>query len=417
MTRWKRLLVWVVVLGTALPATAKKVPPPEKWIFTWACAPQLCEPKNLPPSPGFDDCNLRQFVRVSIGGKALRVRFTNEFGDGPLTILGARVALGAEGSAIDSATEKVLKFGGQATVVIPAGAQMLSDPLDFPLATLSRVALTLRLKGAPKNVTAHPGSRTTSYFLEGDGEFSTQPQGKAGGPVDFSRAMTVDHWYFISGIEVKSPPSCNALAILGDSITDGRGTTTNQDNRWPDDLSRRLQAGMPKHCVAVMNMGIGGNRVLQDGLGPSALSRLDRDVIAQPGVKWLIVFEAINDLGTAADDRKNGRPAATAQDLITAYQQIIQRAHDHDIRVYGATITPYEGCFYYTEEGEADRQAINQWIRSSQAFDAVIDFDAALRDPDDPLHLSASFDSGDHLHLNPAGYQAMAQAVDLKLFK
>ena len=407
MTRWTRLLVWLVALGFALPAVAKKAPPPEKWIFTWACAPQLCEVKNLPPSPGFDDCTLRQFVRVSIGGKTLRLRLTNEFGDAPLTILGVRVALGAEGSAIDSATDQALKFGGQATVVIPAGSQMLSDPLDFPLAPLARVALTLQLKGAPRNVTAHPGSRTTSYFIQ-DGD-----SGKA----DFSHATTVDHWYFISGVEVKAPSSCNALAVLGDSITDGRGTTTNQDNRWPDDLSRRLQAETPKHGVAVLNMGIGGNRVLQDGLGPSALSRLDRDVLAQPGVKWLIVFEAINDLGTAVDDRKNGRPAATAQDLILAYQQIIQRAHDHDIRVYGATITPYGGCFYYSEEGEADRQALNQWIRTSRAFDAVIDFDQALRDPDDPLHLAASFDSGDHLHLNPAGYQVMAQTVDLKLFK
>lgn len=407
MTGWKRFLALAAALGVALPAAAKKAPQPEKWLFTWACAPQLCETKNLPPSPGFDDCNLRQFVRVSIGGKTLCVRLTNEFGDAPLTILGARVALGAEGSAIDPASEKTLTFGGQATVVIPAGAQMLSDPLDFSLAPLARVGLTLRLKGAPKNVTAHPGSRTTSYFLEGDESEKN----------DFTKAATVDRWYFISGIEVKAPGSCNALAVLGDSITDGRGTTTNQDNRWPDDLSRRIQAEAPKHCVAVMNMGIGGNRVLQDGLGPSALSRLDRDVLAQPGVKWLIVFEAINDLGTAADDRKNGRPAATAPDLILAYQQIIQRAHDHGILVYGATITPFEGCFYYSEEGEADRQAINQWIRSSQSFDAVIDFDAALRDPNDPLRLSTAYDSGDHLHLNPAGYQAMAQTVDLKLFK
>lgn len=402
---WKTGLVLglaLVTFGPAAWAGAK----PQKWIATWACAPQLCEPKNLPPSPGFEDCTLRQFLRVSLGGKTSRVRFSNEFGDAPLTLLGAIIALGGEGSSIQPDSVKALTFSGQASVVIPAGAPIFSDPLDFKLDSLARVALTLRLKGVPKDVTAHPGSRTTSYLARGDFLAAS----------DLNGAVTVDHWYFLSGIEVKTPFTCHALAVLGDSITDGRGTTTNQDQRWPDDLARRLETQKALRCVSVLNLGIGGNRLLQDGLGPNALSRLDRDVIAQPGVKWLIVLEGINDLGTAAEDRKKGKPAVTAADLIAGYGQIIERAHAAGIRVYGATLTPFGGSFYFSPQGEADRQAVNQWIRTSRSFDAVIDFDAALRDPANPARLLPSVDSGDHLHLTPEGYKLMAQSVDLKLF-
>ena len=220
-------------------------------------------------------------------------------------------------------------------------------------------------------------------------------------------AKTVDHWYYLSGVDVMADPHAAAVVALGDSITDGRGSTTNGNDRWPNALARRLQANRGTADVAVLNAGIGGNNLLHDGLGPSALARLDRDVMAQPGVRWVILFEAINDLGGHAP----------AQDLIGAYEQIIARAHARDIRVYGATITPCGGSFYASSELEASRQTINKRVPTSGSFDGVVDFDAAVRDPQDPSHLHADAVSSDHLHLSPPGYRRMAAAVDLSLFK
>jgi lysophospholipase L1-like esterase len=231
--------------------------------------------------------------------------------------------------------------------------------------------------------------------------------------------VPVDHWYFVSGIEVGAPREAGAVVILGDSITDGRGSTTNGNDRWPDILARRLQASPATAQVGVLNAGIGGNRLLRDGLGPSALARFDRDVLAQPGVRWLIVLGGINDIGTAAGARAKGEPAATADDLIAAYSQIIERARARGIRAYGATIMPFEGftyAGYYTPEGEADRQRVNAWMRTIGRFDAVIDFDAATRDPANPLRLLPAVDGGDHLHPSAAGYRIMAESIDLSLF-
>jgi lysophospholipase L1-like esterase len=232
-------------------------------------------------------------------------------------------------------------------------------------------------------------------------------------------AVLVDHWYFLAGVEVLAPASAGAVVVLGDSITDGRGSTTNGNDRWPDVLARRLQETPATTGVAVLNAGIGGNRLLRDGLGPSALARLDRDVLAQPGARWLIVLEGINDIGTASGARAKGEPGATADDIIAAYGQIIDRARAKGLRVYGATIMPFEGftyAGYYTSEAEADRQRVNGWIRTSGRFDAVIDFDAVTRDPAQPARLSPAVDGGDHLHPSAAGYRIMGEAVDLKLF-
>ena len=297
------------------------------------------------------------------------------------------------------------RFRGQPSVVIPPGALVFSDPLDFDLPALSDLAVTIHLDAAPDGVTVHPAARATSYLLAGNSVAAA----------DLPTAAHTDHWYFLNGVDVLAKNSAAAVVTLGDSITDGAKSTTNGNARWPDDLERRLHANPRTADIGVLNEGIGGNRLVHDGAGPNALARLDRDVLAQSGVRWLIVLEGINDLGTRATAASRNEQPATAQDLIAAYQQIILRAQAHNIRVYGATITPCGGeC---DADMETNRQAINNWIRTSHAFDAVIDFDMATRDPQNPSRFSAAADSGDHLHPGDAGYKMMGDQIDLKLFE
>ncbi|MFZ5495639.1 MAG: SGNH/GDSL hydrolase family protein [Verrucomicrobiota bacterium] len=377
-----------------------------RWVATWATSQQLTEKHNLPPEPGFTETTVRQKLRVSIGGERFRVRLSNEFGNGPLTIESAHVAL-ADGFAdakIRAGTSRALTFFGRTSVTLQPGANVISDPVDLALAPMADMAITTVTKTSPSDVTGHPGSRTTSYFAYGDA---------APAAADLPGAKRTDHWYFISGVDVWTTKPAAAVAILGDSITDGRGSTTNGNDRWPDILSQRLRANPATAEVAVLNHGVGGGRVLRDGLGVSALRRFDRDVIAAPGVKWLVILEGVNDLGTSAPEMA----AQTAQDLIAAFDQMITRAHDHGIKVYGATIMPFGGFKNYdAPEREAARQRVNQWIRASGRFDGVIDFDAVARDPANPARLSAATDGGDHLHLSAAGYKLLAGSIDLGLF-
>jgi lysophospholipase L1-like esterase len=370
----------------------------DQWVGTWVSAPQLVEPGNMPPPPGMADTTLRQVVHVTLGGKWIRVKFSNSFGGAPLSIKSAHVALFAGGAAIKPESDKALAFSGQPSITIPVGELVISDPIPFDLAPLSDLVVTIHVIDPTRAITGHPGARCTSYLLAGDHVSDANLPG----------AATTEHWYYLSGVDVVAKKSARVVAILGDSITDGRNSFENGNGRWPDNLARRLQADRKTRNVAVLNQGIGGNCVIRGGLGPTALSRLDRDIFSQSGVHWLVVFEGINDLGSHFTH---------AQDLIAAFQQIITKAHAQGLKVYGVTITPCGGSFYYSPQLEADRQAINTWIRTSGQYDAVIDFDAVARDPQNPSHLLASVDGGDHLHPSNEGYKILANSIDLKLFE
>jgi len=371
------------------------------WVGTWACGPQLTEPGNIPPAPGLSSNTLRQIVSVSIGGSRLRLRLSNAFGDGPVTMTAVHVAVSTTGSTIDAGTDQALTFSGAASLIIPAGQTVDSDPFDFSLAAQAKLAITILFGAAPAGITGHPGSRTTSYLQAGDATSAASIAGTA----------TADHWYYITGLDVATDAASAAVVTLGDSITDGRGSTTNGNDRWPDDLSRRLRALPATAKVAVLNQGIGGNAVLTGGLGPTAVARFQRDVLDQTGVRWLMILEGVNDIGASSG---SGQTIATG--LIAAFGSFIDLAHAHAIKVYGVPITPFGGSTYDSPDHQVARTMVNAWVRTSGRFDAVVDMDQAVADPATPANLATAYDSGDHLHLTPAGYQKMADAIDLALF-
>ncbi|HSZ43434.1 MAG TPA: SGNH/GDSL hydrolase family protein [Trebonia sp.] len=365
------------------------------------------------------DSTLRQTVRVTVGGPRIRLRFSNAYGTTDLPLTEVRVARPEGGLAgvfpIAAGSSRAVTFGGRPGAVIPAGAQVVSDPLDFPLAAGAVVTVTIYLLAGADvagGLTSHPGSRTRSYLLAGH---------LADHYASRSQPAPVEHWYLLAGVEVQAGDGACAVIALGDSLTDGRGSTTDGNDRWPDQFSGRLRSGgswpgVPRP-VAVVNQGIGGNRVLRDGIGPSALARLDRDVLAVSGARWLVVFEGVNDIGTT--DATAAACEGVAADLVFGYEQIIARARAAGLGVYGATLTPFGGHELYDDPGghrEAARQAVNEWFRSGTRFDGVVDFDRAVRDPDDPRRLRPEADSGDHLHLNPVGYRALADAVPAGYF-
>ncbi len=412
---YRNLLLLTFLVMVFLPGTcgiAQSSIAPQVWVGTWAASQQIPESQNALPSVDLNDVTIRQIFHLSMGGSTLRVHLSNSFGTEPLHFTSVHIArpLSASSSAIDLASDKVLRFAGSEDVIVPAGAEYISDPINFPAAALSNLAITFHLATAPTQQTGHPGSRATSYYVHGDlVDAASLPD-----------AHKVDHWYQVSGIDVLAPPNGASIVALGDSITDGHASITNGNDRWTDVLAGRLQASSSGQNIGVLNQGIGGNHLLTDGLGPNTLARFDRDVLAQSGVRWLIVFEGVNDLGGLT---RNGEVSLAEHSLLVhrilgAYQQLILRAHAHGIRVIGATITPYTGSDYYHPgpRNEADRQEINQWIRTPGNFDAVIDFDKAVRDPQHPDHLLPAYDCGDHLHPSPAGYRIMGEAVPLSLF-
>ena len=385
---------------------------PLVWVASWGTSQQIPEPHNALPMDDLTDATVRQVFHLSVGGPTLRVHLSNAFGTEALRISSVHVArpVSPASSSIDLATDRPLTFAGSAEAVIPPGAEMISDPVDYAVPPLSDLAVTFRLLLPPAPQTGHPGSRATSYYVHGD-------QVSAATLVE---PKHVDHWYQISEIDVQAPAGAAAVVALGDSITDGHGATTNGNDRWTDVLAGRLQGSAASRNIGVSNQGIGGNHLLTDGLGPNALARFDRDVLAPTGIRWLIVFEGVNDLGGLARDGEvpAAEHARIVERVIAAYRQIIVRAHAHGLRVFGATITPYMGSAYYHPGplSEADRQAVNRWIRASGNFDAVIDFDSVVRDPQHPDQLLPAFDCGDHLHPSPAGFKVMGDAIPLGLF-
>ena len=409
------MLLFPLVLWLTTPAYGSDGSAAEAhWVGSWAAAQQLVEPGNALSADDLRDATLRQIVHLSIGGSEIRLRLSNRFGTTPLHLTTVHIARSLspdpDSGRTVPGTDQPLTFSGFRDVTIPPHADYISDPVSFTLNALSDLAITLHIDGSPDEQTGHPGSRATSYLTHGDLVSARELPG----------AKTCEHWYFIAGIDVAAPPQASAVVILGDSITDGHGVTTNGNDRWTDILARRLQSQPTTRNVAVLNQGIGGNQLLTDGLGPSALARFDHDVIAQPAVRYLIILEGINDIGMLA--RKGGVPRPEHDGLvhriIGAYQQMLPRAHTHNIKVLGATIMPFVGSSYYHPDpaSEADRQAINEWIRTPGHFDTVIDFDQITRDPAHPERLFPAFDSGDHLHPSPAGYAAMAEGVLLSLF-
>jgi lysophospholipase L1-like esterase len=401
-----------IVLAFSAIGGAQKAPQ-QFWVTTWGASQQIPEPQNTLLADYLRDSTMRQIVHVSMGGSVLRVHLSNAMGIVALHFTSVHIArpLASDGSAIDPATDHALTFNGALDLTIPPGAEYISDPIAYPLKPLSDVAISFHLDDPPVPETSHPGSRSTSYYVHGD---------EVSAPV-LDGAGKVDHWYEVAAIDVQASPSAASVVALGDSITDGHASTTNGNDRWTDVLAERLQQSPKTQEIGVSNQGIGGNHLLTDGLGPNALARLDRDVLAPAGVRWVIVFEGVNDLGALSrrGDVAPSEHAALVARIEGAYEQIISRAHAHGIRVIGATITPYSGSDYYhpNSSHEADREAVNAWIRTPGHFDEVIDFDRVVGDPEHPDRLLPAYDCGDHLHPSPAGYRAMGTAIPLSLFE
>lgn len=410
----------LALIGLQLAATAMlqgQAAHHEHWVTTWATAPPLAWVQPPPPAPanpnpqqslaarGFSDQTVRMIVRTSIGGHRLRVRFANAFGAPPVEIGAARIAIRDKDSEIVAGSDRALLFNGKPKCILGPGVVLASDPVDLtfePLAALA-VSLYFPAETGPPN-THSTGLHTTYISRTGDATAS---------PDIADPFLTTTSYYWLSSIDVLAPAKSAAIVAFGDSITDGARSDVNTDHSWPALLAARLAKNPKTAGIGVSNQGIGGNRVLRDISGVSALGRFDRDVLAQPGVRWLMLLEGINDIGHGATDVSQ---KVTADDIIGGYKQLIDAAHDHGIKVIGCTLTPYEGASYSRPEGEVVREAVNSWIRTSQAFDAVVDFEAATRDSANPKRIRAEFDPGDHLHPNNAGYEAMANAIDLSIF-
>jgi lysophospholipase L1-like esterase len=397
----------IVIAGTMLAIAGMAIAPASvakdggdasHWVGTWNASPQAAwHPVELSGQ------TIRQIVHVSIGGTRVRVRLSNAYGAGSLHIGAARVGLRSTGASIAEGSDRVLTFNGSESTTIPAGALAISDPVKLKVPDRGDLAISIYVPGNELAATEHSLGLQTTYI---------SPQGDFTGADSLPTATTTQSFYFLTGLEVDAPAKSVAIVTLGDSITDGVHSTADANKRWPNRLAERLRSQKGGSKVAVLNAGISGNRVLHDMVGTNASARLDRDVLVQSGARYLIVLEGINDIGFPG--------TATADEIIAGHLQIIDRAHAMGFKVYGGTLTPFQAFLpgiYYTSDGEAKRQAVNQWIRTCGAYDAVIDFDKAIREPSNPATMRPAYDSGDNLHPNDAGYRAMANAIDLSLFK
>ncbi len=396
----------LVATSCALPVLHAQQAPRRHWVGTWAASPQSAATSGAPSVAAVHDQTIRQVVRVSMGGDTLRIRLSNEFGAAPLVIGAARIALSAGGGAIQPGTARALTFGGDSSVKIPPRAPALSDPVVLHVPALADLVISLYLPDSTPTATYHELARATSWVSQ---------RGNHTADDSFPADTTTRSWYFLSGVSVRAPAGAAAIITLGNSITDGYASTVDSNARWPNVLARRLADARALDRLAVLNEGISGNRVLHDVAGPSALARLDRDVLRQPGVRYVIVLEGINDIGWSAMAQYRDQDVSAAE-IIAGHAQIVARAHELGLTIYGATLTPFEGAGYYTAAGEAKRAAVNAWIRTSGAYDGVIDFDSVTRDPGNPGRFLPAFDCGDHLHPNDAGYRAMGEAIRLELF-
>jgi lysophospholipase L1-like esterase len=409
--------IWrIFACTTACFALCAQAESASAWIATWAAPP-------LPPTaadgprlatPSFSNQTLRQVVRISAGGNRVRVRFTNEYGITPLLIGAARISLADAKGNLLAGTDHALTFAGEKSVFIPAGAPFLSDAVDLPTTPLATLSISLYVPKDTGPCTCHAMGMQTAYVSD-SGDFTNR---------NFTPRQTLYSRAFISGVEVETAAPAKAIAVLGDSISDGMGTTIDMNRRWPDVLAERLAMRDRHQSWGVLNLGISGNRLLNDGAGQSALARFDRDVLAVPGVAYVIVFIGVNDISWIQSPDPPGLAAggvapieATTATMIAGYRQLVERAHSKGLKIYVATISPYQGDVGWTAHGETARHELNKWIRESGAFDAVLDFDAVLRDPAHPAHLALSLEAPDHVHGNDAGNQAVANSINLALFK
>jgi lysophospholipase L1-like esterase len=424
---WMLLVFVAAIAGATNPGVASAGNSHQdagNWIGTWATASQPSLPGNV---QGFRNQSVRLIVHTSAGGKEVRIKISNAYGDRPLQIGGAHIARRTTGADIDPASDRTLMFHGQSSIAVPAGSLVVSDPVDLEVPALSDLAISLFFPESTTATTSHALAQQTNYVAPEGGDFTAS--------VKFPVAKTIRSWPFLTGVDVGASFRRATIVALGSSLTDGDGSTLDANRRWPDVLAERLQkAGNSKSQLGVLNLGIIGNRLLKDSprnpdnpfgaaLGESGLARFERDVLAQAGVKYVFVGLGINDILFPAFPFVSPNEKVSAKDIISGYRQLIARAHKRGIRVIGTTNPPFENSFFekprvtfYTAEREAVRQEVNTWIRRGGAFDAVVDFDSAVRDPNRPTQLRSDYDSGDHLHVNDAGNIAQANAIPLSLF-
>ena len=410
---------WLAFLACAALAGANSAH--AEWLRSWSAAPEPPSAARgpFPATPGFHGQTVREVVRISAGGRAVRLRLSNEYGLQPLHIGAVRIGVAEPGGAVRPGSDRVVTFAGRRDALIAPGAPLLSDPVEMDVPALSSLAVSLYLPDDTGPCTCHGTSMQTLYV--GDGDLTGAPAIPAP-PAAGPGPRFAGPRAFLTGVEVDAPGRAATLVAFGDSITDGVGSTMDANRRWPDVLAERL-AARGGAAWGVANQGISGNRVLHDGFAQSALARFDRDVLAVPAARVVVVFEGVNDLGrsvalTGPLASVFGPPdPITAEDLIAGYRQLIVRAHARGLKIIGATIAPYKGAATWSPQGEAMRAAVNDWIRRGGGFDGVIDFDAVLRDPADPMQMRADYQAGDHLHGSDAGYRAMAESIDLGLFE